>query len=99
MERADGPWEAAPAEPGPWEVPCSKSTYSRAMNRGRRGDYDYDEEYEYEGRLMGSTLFETDLLTALEPGNPGGETSHSTAGGTPAATEVRFMASVISGVS
>ena len=40
---------------------------------------------------MGSPLFETDLLTDLEPGNPGGETPPSTAGETPAATEVRFM--------
>jgi hypothetical protein len=42
---------------------------------------------------MESALFETDLLTALEPGIPGGETPPSTAGGTPAATEARFMGS------
>ena len=36
---------------------------------------------------MESPLFEIDLLTALEPGNPGGETPPSTAGETPAATE------------
>ena len=44
-------------------------------------------------RFMESTLFENDLLTDLEPGIPGGETPPSTAGGTPAATEVRFMES------
>ncbi len=42
---------------------------------------------------MGSPLFEIDLLTGHEPGIPGGETPPSTAGGTPAATEVRFMES------
>jgi hypothetical protein len=40
---------------------------------------------------MESPLFEIDLLTTLEPGIPGGETPPSTAGGTPAATEARFM--------
>ncbi len=38
-------------------------------------------------RFIESQLFEIDLLTDLEPGNPGGETPPSTAGGTPAATE------------
>jgi hypothetical protein len=38
---------------------------------------------------MGSPLFETNLLTDLEPGIPGGETPPSTAGETPAATEAR----------
>jgi hypothetical protein len=42
---------------------------------------------------MGSHLFEIDLLTAHEPGIPGGETPPSTAGETPAATEARFMGS------
>ena len=36
---------------------------------------------------MESPLFETDLLTGLEPGIPGGETPPSTAGETPAATD------------
>ena len=40
---------------------------------------------------MGSSLFKKDLLTAHEPGIPGGETPPSTAGGTPAATEAWFM--------
>jgi hypothetical protein len=41
------------------------------------------------------------MLTDQEPGIPGGETPPSTAGGTPAATEVRFMGSLLhsSGVS
>ena len=42
-----------------------------------------------------SHLFEIDLLTALEPGNPGGGTPPSTAGETPAATEGRFMGSTL----
>ncbi len=40
---------------------------------------------------MESPLFEIDLLTALEPGIPGGGTPPSTAGETPPATEARFM--------
>ncbi len=41
------------------------------------------------GKVMESALFGTDLLTDLEPGGlPGGETPPSTAGGTPAATDV-----------
>ncbi len=44
---------------------------------------------------MGSALFDTDLLTGHEPGIPGGETPPSTAGGTPAATEARFMESAL----
>jgi hypothetical protein len=43
---------------------------------------------------MGSPLFNNDLLTDHEPGSPGGETPPSTAGGTPAATEARFMGSI-----
>jgi subtilisin family serine protease len=43
--------------------------------------------------FMERPLLETDLLTGLEPGIPGGETPPSTAGGTPAATEARFMES------
>ncbi len=39
---------------------------------------------------MESHLLEIDLLTAHEPGIPGGETPPSTAGGTPAATDARF---------
>ena len=42
-------------------------------------------------RILGSSLFEIDLLTDHEPRTPGGETPPSTAGETPAATEVRFM--------
>jgi hypothetical protein len=42
---------------------------------------------------MLNALFDTDPLTGLEPGTPGGETPPSTAGGTPAATEARFMGS------
>ena len=42
---------------------------------------------------MESPLFAIDLLTAHEPGIPGGETPPSTAGGTPAATEPWFMES------
>jgi hypothetical protein len=38
---------------------------------------------------MVSALLENDLLTDHEPGIPGGETSPSTAGETPAATEAR----------
>ena len=45
--------------------------------------------------FMGSTLFDTGLLTDLEPGNPGGGTPPSTAGGTPAATDDRFMESAL----
>ena len=40
---------------------------------------------------MGSSLFKNDLLTGHEPRTPGGETPPSTAGGTPAATDARFM--------
>jgi hypothetical protein len=40
---------------------------------------------------MESRLVKNDLLTGHEPGIPGGETPPSTAGGTPAATEGRFM--------
>jgi Cu+-exporting ATPase len=40
--------------------------------------------------VVGSHLFETDLLTDHEPGIPGGETPPSTAGETPAATDTRF---------
>ncbi len=40
---------------------------------------------------MESALFEIDLRTDHEPGIPGGGTPPSTAGGTPAATETRFM--------
>jgi len=43
---------------------------------------------------MGSGLFENDLPTDHEPGRiPGGETPPSTAGGTPVATNARFMGS------
>ena len=42
---------------------------------------------------MESALFGFDLLTDHEPGIPGGETPPSTAGGTPAATDVWFMES------
>ena len=42
---------------------------------------------------MERPLLENDLLTAHEPGIPGGETPPSTAGGTPAATDARFMES------
>ena len=42
-------------------------------------------------RFMESSLFEIDLLTGHEPGIPGGETPPFTAGGTPAATNGRFM--------
>ncbi len=42
-------------------------------------------------RFMGSPVFEIDLLMGHELGIPGGETPPSTAGGTPAATEARFM--------
>ena len=42
---------------------------------------------------MESSLFEIDLLTDHEPGIPGGETPPFTAGGTPAATDARFMES------
>ena len=43
---------------------------------------------------MERPLFETLLLTGLEPGRiPGGETPPFTAGGTPAATDARFMGS------
>ena len=46
------------------------------------------------GRFLESSLFEIDLLTDHEPGKiPGGETPPSTAGGTPAATDARFMGS------
>ncbi len=42
--------------------------------------------------FMESPLFKNDLLTGHEPGRtPGGETPPSTAGGTPAATDDRFM--------
>jgi hydrogenase maturation protein HypF len=47
-----------------------------------------------EGRL----LINNDLLTADEPGNPGGETPPSTAGGTPAATGVRLVGRCVLGV-
>jgi hypothetical protein len=64
-------------------------------NRGFRGDYDEDEEYDDEGGEVhgesGFPNFETHW--GHEPGNPGGETPPSTAGGTPAATEPRFMGS------
>jgi hypothetical protein len=41
---------------------------------------------------MGSPLFEIDLLSGHEPGGiPPGKMPGSTAGGTPAATEERFM--------
>jgi hypothetical protein len=43
--------------------------------------------------VVGSALFETELLTDHEPGTPGGGTPPSTAGETPAATEGRFMGS------
>jgi hypothetical protein len=43
--------------------------------------------------LVESCLFEADLLSGHEPGIPRGETPLSTAGGTPAATEARFMGS------
>jgi hypothetical protein len=43
------------------------------------------------GSFRGSPLFKMDILTAHEPGIPGGETPPSTAGETPAATEARFM--------
>jgi hypothetical protein len=46
------------------------------------------------GQVVGRPLFEADLLTDLEPGIPGGGTPPSTAGGTPAATEARFMGSL-----
>ncbi len=42
---------------------------------------------------MGSPLVKNDLLTGHEPGIPGGETPPSTAGGTPAAPDDRFMGS------
>jgi hypothetical protein len=42
-------------------------------------------------RFMESPVFEIDLLTGHELGIPGGETPPSTAGGTPAATEARFV--------
>ncbi len=44
-------------------------------------------------RFMESPLFEIDLLTGHEPWIPGGGTPPSTAGGTPAATDDRFMES------
>ncbi len=40
---------------------------------------------------MGSRVGVGAMLTDLEPGIPGGETPPSTAGGTPAATDARFM--------
>jgi hypothetical protein len=43
------------------------------------------------GRFLESHLFEIDLPTDHEPGIPGGETPPFTAGGTPAATDARFM--------
>ncbi len=43
------------------------------------------------GRFTESHLFEIDLLTDLERGIPGGGTPPSTAGGTPAATDGKFM--------
>ncbi len=42
---------------------------------------------------MGSGVGAGAMLTGHEPGIPGGETPPSTAGGTPAATEARFMES------
>jgi hypothetical protein len=41
--------------------------------------------------FMGSALFEIDLLTAREPGIPGGGTPPSTAGETPAATDLPLV--------
>ena len=68
------------------------------MNRGLRGVrrplYGRRDARRYGAMVHGkSHLFEIDLLTDHEPGNPGGETPPSTAGGTPAATEGRFMGS------
>ena len=42
---------------------------------------------------MESGVGESAMLTNLEPGIPGGETPPFTAGGTPAATDARFMES------
>jgi hypothetical protein len=42
-------------------------------------------------RLMTGPVGAVAILSALESGIPGGETPPSTAGGTPAATEARFM--------
>ncbi len=43
------------------------------------------------GRGMGSGVGAGAMLTGHEPGIPGGETPPATAGGTPAATDDRFM--------
>ena len=42
---------------------------------------------------MGSRVGESAMSTDHEPGIPGGETPPSTTGGTPAATDARFMGS------
>ncbi len=44
---------------------------------------------------MGSGVGAGAMLMDHDPGNPGGETPPSTAGGTPAATEARFMGSAL----
>ena len=48
---------------------------------------------------MGSRVGESAMLTDLEPGIPGGETPPSTAGGTPAATDARFMERFMGGLA
>ena len=62
----------------------TESRWDSRMGR-RRDDEDAD-------RFMGSFIGAGAMLTDHEPGKiPGGETPPSTAGGTPAATDARFM--------
>jgi hypothetical protein len=64
------------------------------MNRGRRGDYDYDEEYDDEGRVGSwrGTLFKNWTRIGNINGESWGRDARRYGGGTTTAENERFMA-------
>ena len=87
----EGGVAARAAIPTPIKTRGDVPTPGRTLGVLECGGRDAAHGGEDAGRFMGSSLFEIDLLTGHEPRIPGGETPPSTAGGTPAATDERFM--------